>query len=115
MSNKLEVIKNQPELFKKFKKALGRGRWLSASVILCADCIEVFLLPPDRSSTEMTEYTCFIGYNEESLAAINALLDERAQALKDRWEPHFAALNRRVVHYSPFLLFNRINLLYSVH
>lgn len=27
MSNKLEVIKNQPELFKSFKEALGRGKW----------------------------------------------------------------------------------------
>jgi hypothetical protein len=93
MSNKLEVIKNQPELFKSFKEALGRGKWLSASVILCADCIEVFLLPPDQSSTDMTEYTCFIGYTEESLTSINALLDGRAQALKNRWAPHFRVLN----------------------
>lgn len=93
MSNKLEVIKNQPELFKKFKKALGRGDWLSASVILCADCIDVFLLPPDRSSNEMTKYACFKGYNEESLAAINELLDTRAQTLKEQWAPHFQVLN----------------------
>lgn len=96
MSDKLTVIKQQPDLFKKFKKALGRGDWLAARIILGTSNIEVFLLPPDCSSTEMTEYTCFTGYTEETLAAVNELLDGRAQALKDQWRPHFEILNKSV-------------------
>lgn len=93
MSNKLEVIKNQPDLFKKFKKALERGRWLSVSVILCKDCIEAFTLPLDHHKPEPTEYARFSGYTKEALAGLNTLLDARAKTMKGQWAPHFQALN----------------------
>ena len=41
----------------------------------------------------MTTVTTFIGYSEETLAAVNGLLDTRARALKDRWFPHYQLLN----------------------
>lgn len=91
--NKLEVINNKPELFKKFKKALERGRWLSASVVFCTDCIEVYLLPTENDNPENTKVETFIGYSEETLTALNMLLDTRAQFLKQKWLSHFQTLN----------------------
>lgn len=92
MSEKLEVIQQKPKLFRGFKKALERGRWLQVYIVLCSDCVELYSLSPDQTGIE-DGTTLFMDYSEETLGAINAELDARAQFLKDRWLPHYKRLN----------------------
>lgn len=94
MSSKLEVIQNNPKLFKKFKRTVERGRWLCASVILCAEEIEVYFLPTSDDSTKETTVTTFVGYTEDTFAAVTQLLNERAEAMKKQWLPHYEQFNR---------------------
>lgn len=90
MSKKSDLIQNNPELFRKFKKAVARATWLMASVNLCPNDIGLYPFKIDETGFE--QVTRWHDYSEETLNALNGMLDARAAKLKEAWLPEYKKL-----------------------
>lgn len=85
------AMRENPELFKDYLKAVKRAGYLSCTICLCDDIIELYAFRADRKGIDFVQ--TFKAYDSENLKKINALLDQRADLLKEQWLWSYQQLN----------------------
>lgn len=90
-SKKLELMREDPALFKKFQDAVNRAKYLYATVNLCDDCAELCLFKLDR--TGVGPVIRYKSYDEEDLNCLNQQLDNRAKVMRDKWLPEYRRID----------------------
>ena len=90
-TKKILVMRENPELFKKYLDAVDRNKYLMCTICLCDDVIELYVFKTDRTGIDFVQ--TFEEYDSETLQEINTILDRQAAKLKEQWARHYKQLS----------------------
>lgn len=94
MTKKQEVMKNNSDLFKGFHDAVNRGKHLRMPVFLCDNSVELYTFEDESSlGRQIDNVVRYQDYSQENLDNLNAMMDARADVLRERWLSQYKKLD----------------------